>query len=80
MTIRCKFRCDSVKKTYNAYDKRYLYEYEMYAVTSGSEENVSFWQYTPSGTLKVTGVRDDLFEVGKEYYINIVVAEAVPAP
>jgi hypothetical protein len=43
---------------------------------SGSEENQSFFAATPNGDLSVTGVKDDLFEVGKEYYLDITESEA----
>lgn len=52
------------------------------AVTTGSEENKSFAKYTPAGTLYMT-ISDetqaaDLFEQGKEYYLDISAAEAAP--
>lgn len=74
MNVRCKFFCSSVTKAYDSYNKRYTYEYKFSAVTSGSEENKQFWQFTPTGSLSVTGVRDDLFAPGQEYFIDIAPA------
>ena len=48
-------------------------EVELRPVTSGSEENKSFSQYTPSGSLKLTITNPDAlgyFVAGKEYYID----------
>lgn len=76
-TVRCKFRCESVHKRLDTgKEKRFLYQFEFYAVYEGSEENKKYFAYTPSGNLKVGSFRDDLFEPGKEYYIDIT--EAVP--
>lgn len=43
-------------------------------VTSGSEENKSFWKYTPSGKLEMqmsAGIAAaDAFEPGQEFYLD----------
>lgn len=82
-TVRCKFRCNSVSKRLDyGYQKptepKFLFNYEFSAVTDGSEENKRFFAYTPSGSLNVGALREDLFEPGKEYYIDITPAP-VPA-
>lgn len=76
MTTRCKFICNSVKKMkgWSGVDG-FQYEAEFMAVTSGSEENKKFFQYTPTGRLTVGIYKEDVFEVGKEYYLDI--SEAV---
>ena len=46
-------------------------------VVSGSEENKSFYKYTPSGTIDLQIVNDEAtkqFEVGKEYYVDFTIA------
>ena len=43
------------------------------AVTSGSEENDKFFQYTPSGEITLfikNEIAAEQFEVGKEYYVT----------
>ena len=70
-TIRCKFFCSGVTKTWDNYTKRFLYTAEFFAVTDGSPENKAFWAATPSGSLKVCSVLPDAFGPGKEYYIDI---------
>ncbi len=48
------------------------------AVTSGSEENKSFWKYTPSGELVMQTVNPEAaeqFKPGKEFYLDFTPAE-----
>ncbi|MCE5247972.1 hypothetical protein LLG88_13755 [bacterium] len=74
MPVRCKFVCIS-KREYKDYSSPALvYDYEFNAVTGGqnsSEENKTFWKYTPSGKLNVSTVNDGSFVVGQEYYLDI---------
>ena len=44
-------------------------------VTGNSLENREFWQYTPSGTFEFNSINEDAFryfELGEEYYVDIV--------
>lgn len=66
--IFTKFRCVSKTQFENGYGNVILN-----AVTGGSEENETFWKYTPSGEIKLTIDNKEAFEafeVGKEYYTN----------
>jgi hypothetical protein len=50
----------------------------LYPVMEGSEENKKFWEYTPAAdfnfaTSNLAAVEQ--FEVGKEYYVDIILAE-----
>jgi hypothetical protein len=74
-TIRCKFRCQSVRKFQSWNGKRMLYEAEFNVVMDGSEENEAFFEATPSGTLKVATYKEDHFPVGAEFYVDIVPIE-----
>ena len=72
MIVRCKYTCQSVTKRKHWQQKdRFLFEAEFSAVTDGSEENKKFFEYTPSGTLKIGTYKEDLFEPGKDYYLDI---------
>ena len=73
MKIRCKFTCIKVAKNFHNKDD-FTWEYEFIAVYSGSEENKKYWKYTPSGNLKFSSMNNAEFEVGKEYYIDIILA------
>jgi hypothetical protein len=78
--VRAKFMCSSVKKykstrwVDNKPVEDFLYEYEFYPVTGTSEENHKFFASTPSGSLKMAAVSDDLFVPGKEYYLDFTLA------
>lgn len=75
--VRAKFRCDSVtKERHWRKDGGFLYAFKFNAVTGGSEENESFFEATPSGTIELRAVKSDHFEVGNEYYLDFTLAEA----
>jgi hypothetical protein len=69
--VRCKFVCTS-KREYKIYSDGFAYEYEFSAVTGdGSEENKSFWKWTPAGKLTVSVVTDGRFKVGASYFLDL---------
>lgn len=74
MNVRCKFVCSKVSEQHmQGGDKQW--EYEFYAVYTGSDENKMYWKYTPSGNLKFSCMNEGpLFEVGKEYYLDLTIA------
>lgn len=74
MPTRAKFQCISQRKYKGWGGVDFLYEYELLAVTGKSEENDSFFASTPSGSLKIAVVRDNVFEPGKEYYLDFTEA------
>lgn len=52
---------------------------ELQAVTRTTPENEAFFKYTPMGKLEMAllkGETAELFEVGKEYYIDFTPAES----
>ncbi|QYR20811.1 hypothetical protein KZ483_24130 [Paenibacillus sp. sptzw28] len=49
----------------------------LHPVTDGSEENKTFWKYTPGGQITLTITNPDAvnqFEPGKEYYVDFTSA------
>jgi hypothetical protein len=74
-SVRCKFKCVSVTKQtpWNA-KPGFLYTADFQPVTSGSEENKEFYDATPSGSLKLATYKEDHFQPGVEYYIDITPA------
>ena len=72
-TVRAKFICDSVEEQGDGFNAKFS------AVMDGSEENESFFDATPWGTLEIGTVRDDHFESGKEYYLDFVDPENTPS-
>ena len=74
MSVRAKFRVDS--KTEVAPGG--LFNIRMLPVTTGSEENKEFYKWTPGGELTlstVNGAAAADLQVGKEYYLDISLAE-----
>lgn len=73
MSVRAKFRCVYVQKDHADHGVVHFQ-----AVTSGSEENESYWKYTPWGELKM-GVDNpqafEKFEEGREYYLELIPTE-----
>lgn len=79
-TVRCKFRCDEVTKQKGwSTGSPFLYSAKFSAVHDGSPENKAFWEATPAGSLSVSTVKADVFEVGKEYYIDLTDSTPVEA-
>lgn len=70
---QCKFVCQSVTKRrhWDQNEKRFLFEAEFTAVSGGSEENRKFFEATPSGSIKIGIYKEDIFEPGKEYYLDM---------
>lgn len=81
-TIRAKFWITGVSETNDGAAENPQKTGEnvtMQAVTTGSEENKSFSQYTPSGSLSMHVSNPDLygaFVQGEEVYIDITKAAA----
>lgn len=72
-TVRCKFKCSRVATATDGAGTQH--EAEFHAVYNGSPENQQFFKYTPGGSLKVSVTREQHFEAGKEYYLDITPAE-----
>jgi hypothetical protein len=68
MSVRAKFRCNGNKDG----------SVSLQAVTTGSEENKTFWKYTPAGSISLSITNPDAvnqFEAGKEYYVDFTPAD-----
>ncbi len=82
MSVRAKFTCVSMQKYESTvWDMAHqnaitgiLYRYEFYPVTATSEENNRFFASTPTGSLQMSAVRDDLFVPGQSYYLDFTPA------
>ncbi len=89
MTVRTKFRCNSITHLINhIYDQdlkqsiptpaRSISMSPVYGNGDPNHENSKFWKASPAGTLSldvVNAAAADLFEVGKEYYLDFTPAE-----
>jgi hypothetical protein len=68
MSVRAKFKCCSKTELIGGSGR-----VEFYPVTNGSDENKTFWKYTPSGKIEMQIDNPEafkMFEVGKEYYVD----------
>lgn len=72
MSVRAKFKCTAVEDN-NGESKNIRLE----AVIDGSDENKSFFRWTPSGQITIGCVNEAAnrqFEPGKEYYVDFTPA------
>lgn len=69
--VRAKFICRAVVKTESGHD------ITLEPVTCGSQENETFYRYTPWGQIRLGTVSDDAakqFVVGEEFYVDFTPA------
>jgi len=73
--VRAKFVCRLVEKTYPEANYNTVV---LDPVTTGSKENEAFYEATPGGGIELQIVKNEtaqLFEVGKEYYVDFTPVE-----
>ena len=76
MEILAKVYCHEVTKRLHWQKKnadgsfKFLFTAKMSPVTNGSKENEEFFEATPSGSIELGTVKEDLFQVGKEYLVT----------
>jgi hypothetical protein len=78
MSVKAKFICNTISKSKFSKQDCGSAKVILTPVTSGSDENKEFWQYTPSGHLEMTiknEAAEKYFEVGEEYYLTFEKAE-----
>ena len=80
MPVRAKFTVSKVAKvrTMSGPPPGFGYEVTMHPVTSGSEEDKTFWQATPSGQLQMfvlNPAAGEQFEPGDTYYLDFTKAD-----
>jgi len=74
--IRCKMHCQAVKKAVHwNKDQGFIYQAEFSVVSQGSEEDDKFFAATPGGNLTLSTMAVDAFEAGKDYYVDLTLAE-----
>jgi len=70
-TTRCKVMCSSVTQ-HSEGSKSVIFT----PVVGGSPENEEFYKWTPGGEFSFNHINPNVkFEPGKEYYVDIVLAE-----
>ncbi len=71
--VRYKFKC-----TVKSFLLNGIGSVELIPVASGSEENQNFFKWTPWGKIEIGSINEEAlkqFQPGKEYYIDISLAE-----
>ena len=72
-TVRAKFYCAS--KIESVYPKGApVCSYVFYLVASGNAENKALFEASPAGKLELASADGNLFEIGKEYYLDFTLS------
>ena len=74
MTVRAKFRVESVTQTRDGH------AIDLKPVTNGSPENEQFFKWTPWGDIKIGTINAaaaEQFKPGAEFYVDFTPATAV---
>lgn len=70
---RAKFKVESI--TYREGNPEPVASVVLNPVTGGSEENKSFFKWSPAGKIELHTINPEVkFEVGKEYYVDFTPA------
>lgn len=72
---RAKFKCNEISKRIGWGDNLIMYSAKFGVVFGDSEENKKFFASTPGGIIEMTTIREDHFEVGKEYFVDFTEAQ-----
>lgn len=78
MTVRAKFVVNSITMSKAWNGPRLMGTVKLLPVTSGSDENKSFYEATPGGSIELGTVNEDVlkqFSIGDEFYVDFT-----PAP
>lgn len=74
--VRAKFKVTQLNLSHDGYSVSTTLM--LVPVTTGSEENKTFYKYTPGGSISLSVVNEEAvkqFELGKEYYVDFTKAE-----
>ena len=71
--IRAKFYCASKIEQVHAKGAP-ICSYVFHLVTSGDAENQALFEASPAGKLELASANGNLFEIGKEYYLDFTLS------
>lgn len=77
MTVRAKFKVQSITRQANWNGPGELHSIKLNPVTSGSEENKQFYAATPGGEINLSVVPASVgeqFNIGGEFYVDFTPA------
>lgn len=81
MSVRAKFKLNSITLTADAASTGHLKTAKLSAVYPGNDpnhENAMFFKWTPYGQIELGTLNPtaaEYFEIGKEYYVDFTLAE-----
>lgn len=75
MTTRCKAKCVSVTKSAGFNGHLFVYGAKFNPCYGDTPENKAFFAATPSLSIEVGTAAADVFEVGKDYYVDFTPAD-----
>jgi hypothetical protein len=70
MATVAKFKCNEIGKRTGWGDAKFVYGAKFSVVMGNNEENKKFFLSTPSGSIDISTLREDFFEVGEEYFVT----------
>lgn len=77
MTVRAKFKVQSITRRPGWNGNKEVQEIKLFPVVADSEENKKFYAATPSGEINLTTVNFDIgsqFDIGEEFYVDFTKA------
>lgn len=69
-TTTAKFKCNEIGKRTGWGENKFVYGAKFSVVMGNNAENAKFFVATPSGSIDISTLREDFFEVGEEYYVT----------
>lgn len=73
--VRCKMQCTEVGTVHGGLKPLYKARFSpVWGHGPDEEENKKFWEATPSGVLELNCTKEQFFECGRHYYIDILPA------
>lgn len=76
--VRAKFKVHSITKSAGWNGAKEMHTVKLQPVTSGSDENKSFYAATPGGAIELSLVSADVgaqFGIGDEFYVDFTKAD-----
>lgn len=77
MTVRAKFKVQSITHRKHWQGDGLVGEVTLSPVTNGSDENKAFYAATPGGEIKLSTINEDAlkqFVIGQEFYVDFTPA------
>jgi hypothetical protein len=74
---RIKLKCVSITKRVAFRDTPVTYDANFKVIPGDSEENKVYFAEVPDGSITLNTINENVFELGAEYYITLIQADAI---